>query len=423
MRRWCLFLLVTMLPRGLCLDAQTLGAKRVAVNEAQRQNFDQAKFAIVVGIGAYPEASGLSRLNYAQKDASDLAAELTKQHYTVRLLTDSDASRSSLRRSLNSLKETVDPNNATLLFFFSGHGFEQDGENYLATFGASIDDLKEDGLSVREVERLLGETRAKRRLVFIDACRSDLPAGARGGGRSFRDFGDAEGLRVLYSTAPGRYSFEDDTFKNGVFTHFLLNGIRGEAAGADRAVTFRDLADYVTGAMRAYSFSQGRQQVPREWGKEIAGDFLVARISSNPPNSPANAPQAPSSFAPIERTAPAPPRLDGSWRLLEYNQNGFPAGQMAVEIRANGFQLITDSGVRMLGQVAFENQILKLDLTGMADQLGRPFPVPPGQEAEYAALLNAMNSTINFRFSPQPDGSFLSGMLPGGAHFMLVRAR
>jgi uncharacterized caspase-like protein len=79
-----------------------------------------------------------------------LEAELTKQGYKVVALKDSEATRGSVEQSLRDGAELVDRGRGTILFFFSGHGFADKGENYLATFEASSGDLAGSGLAVKE---------------------------------------------------------------------------------------------------------------------------------------------------------------------------------------------------------------------------------------------------------------------------------
>jgi formylglycine-generating enzyme required for sulfatase activity len=210
---------------------------------------------------------------------------------------DADATRGIVRRSLNELAAALDPDQGTLFFYFSGHGFQQEDRNYLATFGSTVDDLKGEGLAVSDIESILRSSRTRQSMMFIDACRNNPAAGARSAGtRTFASLGAAQGLRALYSTRSGQVSYESDELQQGVFTYFMIRGMRGEAAGGDGLVTFRDLADYVTAQVRGYGVKAGQLQVPYEAG-ESSGDFLVARGSINPPPMPAALPEA----------APAPP--------------------------------------------------------------------------------------------------------------------
>ncbi len=91
----------------------------------------EKKVAIVIGISDYPVESGFPKLQFAAKDAQDLAAALEKQGYQVQLLTDQHAMKSSLKRALEQAQVTLlnqsradSSDGGTMLFAFSGHGGE-----------------------------------------------------------------------------------------------------------------------------------------------------------------------------------------------------------------------------------------------------------------------------------------------------------
>ena len=259
-------------------DAEILEKGVRRVSESEQGSFDsEARIAIVVGVDSYPELSGLSRLSFAAADAQRFGEVMTAQRYTLRLLTNETATRGIVRRTLKEVQQLVSPGRGTVVFFFSGHGFSKDSVNYLATYEAVIDDLESTGLSLEDLHALLKETGARRLAVFIDACR-DMPGeGTKALGlRSFSRWQESEGLRMLFSTRAGEVSYEALDLQHGIFSHFLLEGLAGEAAQDDGFVTFQDLADYVEHAVKSWSFKRGKLQVPYDSG-EASGDFLIAR--------------------------------------------------------------------------------------------------------------------------------------------------
>jgi hypothetical protein len=136
---------------AMIATAQTREKRVTPVNADLRQSFErQPKIAVLAGVGEYPSRSGLGRLRYPAHDVELLEAELTKQGYKVVVLKDSEATRGSVEQSLRDGAELVDRGRGTILFFFSGHGFADKGENYLATFEASSGDLAGSGLAVKE---------------------------------------------------------------------------------------------------------------------------------------------------------------------------------------------------------------------------------------------------------------------------------
>jgi formylglycine-generating enzyme required for sulfatase activity len=279
------------------LHAQGVFEKRVApVASDEKQRFQkQVKVALVVGVSKYPEVSGFAALNYAASDATEVGATLKSQGYLVSILTDGDATRGAIVRTLHQLSDAIDPAQGTFLFYFSGHGFSIGTKNHLAPVSASESDLEREGLSIEEVEQLMAASKAKRQLMLLDACRNDPWAGSKGGGgRSFAAFEEAEGLRILNSTRLGRVSYESSELQHGVFTAFVLDALKGKAAGADGLVTFHDLSDYVTDSVRRWGVDHNRVQVPYEavGPKEASGDFLLASISAAPRPEPSPAPVA-----------------------------------------------------------------------------------------------------------------------------------
>jgi len=261
------------------LAAQGVFAKRVApVDAKDAQNFPkQSKVALLVGVSAYPSASGFENLHYAAKDVKELETTLTQQGYTVSLLMDADATRGAIVRTLHQVAETVESNNGTLLFYFSGHGYSIGSQPFLAPVSASEDDLEREGLAVDEVTKIMAASKVQRKVLMLDACRSESKVkGANG--RSFSSLAAASGFLIFNSTKIGGVSYESDSLGHGVFSAFVLKGLKGAAAGADGLVTFRDLSAYVTDSMVSWGLVNHKEQVPYEavGPGEVTGEFLLA---------------------------------------------------------------------------------------------------------------------------------------------------
>ncbi len=278
---------------ALSASAQSRAKRVTPVDGAQRSGFDsQAKIAIVVGVGAYPARSGLSELRYSASDVDALGEALEAQGYTVIPLKDSAATRPAILRAVRNVGEVLDRGRGTVVFFFSGHGFAVGARNYLATYESTALNLSQSGLALEDLQQQLQETGAARRILWVDACRNQ-PGKSVADARSFANFQAAAGTRILFSTKAGKLSYENDDLRHGVFTHFLIEGLRGGAAGNDGLVTFRDLADYVSVSVRDYSLKRGDVQVPYDAG-EGTGEFLIAKgvgVSDPGPSARENKPE------------------------------------------------------------------------------------------------------------------------------------
>src|SRR5206468_3465505 len=169
---------------------------------------------------------------------------------------------------------------STFLFAFSGHGFQMkdasgQDRNYLVTLGVSRDRLAEDALPLDEVEKLMSQSGARRKVILIDACRNDPNAKSSDSPRTFSQLQESEGTSILLSTRPGGFSYEDRELGHGIFTYYLLEGLRGSAAGKDGFVTFYDLEKYVETSVVARAMKQDLDQRPFALGEHF-GDFLIA---------------------------------------------------------------------------------------------------------------------------------------------------
>jgi tetratricopeptide (TPR) repeat protein len=282
-------------------------ARRPAGRAASRGETEQRDSGGVQGTGAarhrggiatYPDSSQLPPLKYTARDAEAVAAALEKNGYEVRRLLNEQAGTQAVREALSSLRGRV-RGDATVVFYFAGHGVTAQDKLILATHGATAGSPETSGLSQAEVDRLLQESGAKRRIMWLDACRNRAAPGSRSLpiARSAVRFAISRGTRVLYAAANDKESFEADELQHGVFTHYLVEGLNGSAAQTDGFITFDDLSSYVTTKVIEWGFAKGRTQEPHADG-EHSGDFLVA---AGPKGEPASPPTTkPLSFAPTD---------------------------------------------------------------------------------------------------------------------------
>ena len=279
-----------------------------------------ARMAVVVGVNRYAH---LSPLSYAEKDAKDVAKVLTELGFTVTLMTlDSREAPYHAEAILSAITRVCRDADSqdTLLVALSGHGFSQQGskDGWFCAHYTDPTKLEVTGLSLEEVRRRLVASKATQRMLLVDACRN-RPGQKAGGDRleispEFR----ATGLGVLFSTSPGTVSREprpgsgiEDRFgrtiENGIFTHFVLGGIAGDAdANGDGWVTFREVAYY---AWREVKAATSLQQKPYlDWVGEAGGDFLIRQL----PTREGARPEA-ASRQPVATTSTPQTSEVGSW--------------------------------------------------------------------------------------------------------------
>lgn len=132
--------------------------------------------ALVIGNGSYDKAVSLTS---PITDAERMALSLESLNFSVTLLR--DASKQEILDALASVQSTAGADD-TVLFYFSGHGFQADGMNYLVPRDATLsdpDNLSASNLSVAAVFDAMSVTESQR-VLLLDANRSNpLPLTAR----------------------------------------------------------------------------------------------------------------------------------------------------------------------------------------------------------------------------------------------------
>jgi len=264
-------------------------------------------WALVIGIADYAEVEDL---DFARNDAEAIAAWLVGSGISpdhIRLLTDrsldadethpvpsAPATLIAVREGLGWLRRVAAQDDLVLIHF-SGHGYqgvddgtdEPDGlDEFLIlhdTRAASRDDtaLRDD-----EFGRFLDRIASEHVLVLFDSCYSgglsrSLPSGGRSTGVETDWFGDfgLEGRLVLSASSEGEEAFESPELQHGVFTHFLLRGLDGEAdLNGDYHVTLWELYEYVARVVPPFAEAErGKPQHPQLLGEGETRILLAQR--------------------------------------------------------------------------------------------------------------------------------------------------
>jgi uncharacterized caspase-like protein len=131
--------------------------------------------ALVVGQSKYAH---LAELPNPANDARAIAKLLTDLGFEVDQVNDGDAKK--LAKSLRRFTEDADGADAAILYY-SGHGIEAGGENWLVPVDADLDALGDASRSLVPISEVLNELKATVPIavLLLDACRSNpFPAGA-----------------------------------------------------------------------------------------------------------------------------------------------------------------------------------------------------------------------------------------------------
>lgn len=232
-------------------------------------------YAILLGFNTFADQTYLPGLEYAEKDARDLYDALTDPDCggfpkeNIHIITGNVSKEDAETELYVHAVHERGPDD-TVLIYYSGHGFiaGDSPESYLATPDTNVLKILKNpnaGLQMEYLRKKIflaqPEKRAKNMILFLDCCYSgsfcpELKGGYDSKPRALvetHDF-DGDGRVAFVSSPAGVVSRESKELQNGVFTAYLIRGLRGEAVEKHnenenrsdrRDVTISSLISYV----------------------------------------------------------------------------------------------------------------------------------------------------------------------------------
>lgn len=274
------------------LSCPTEGGGAVAAPKAPLPGYVGAKYALVVGIGSFRDP-GIPRLQYAAKDARDLAAVLADPRYgrfdaaNVTLLTDEKATRANILNALQDLFSKAQENDLVFLYV-SSHGSPWRSERglggvgYIVTYDTSLSNIWLDAIEYETFSRQVSLLKARRKAVFLDTCYSgqafrkgEKALSIESGGidaKTARLFLSGEGTYVVTSSRADERSFESEALRNSYFTHYLIEALRRSEEPPTLKEVFTYLAREVPAAV---SREKGMPQHPQIVPTDGPGDLRI----------------------------------------------------------------------------------------------------------------------------------------------------
>ena len=128
------------------------------------------------------------------------------------------------------------------------------------------------------------EAPARAKVMVLDACHSGANIGGKGSQPMtpefiHRVFDQAAGMAILASCTQGQLSREWHEKQRGVFTHYLLEALSGNADWDQKGfVTVQDANRYVLDRVRLWASQRNLSQTPT-LHYEVAGDIILTRCA------------------------------------------------------------------------------------------------------------------------------------------------
>ena len=242
-----------------------------------------SKFALVIANTEYQDA-GFAKLTAPGNDAQEFAGVLRDlaafDDVHVLLNEGEGKTRRSIARFFADRKR-----DDLLLLYFSGHGVRnQQGQLFLAANDTEMKILEASGIPAEFITYAMNNSHSQRQVLILDCCNSGAFAhGTKSASAVGTSMGIASafegsgfGRVVLTATDATQFAWEGETIigetDNSVFTHFLIEGLQGEAdRDGDGRIHVDELYDY------AYEEVVRRtpKQTPGKWSYRQQGDIVL----------------------------------------------------------------------------------------------------------------------------------------------------
>jgi len=231
--------------------------------------------AVIFGVEEY---KNVSNVTYANRDASIMREYFEKilgiPSNRIYFKTNEDVSKAEFDKVFSRngwLDKRVKEDKTDLYIYYAGHGAPDIQENkaYLIPYDGDPNYASQTGYEMNKLYDELDNLGAKSSTVFIDACFSGanrdnemLLADAR---PVFMEVDATMSANVtVFSAAGGKeISSAWPEKKHGLFSYFLMKGMRGEAdANNDNQITVGELGDYIKENVSDMAGMLDREQTP-----------------------------------------------------------------------------------------------------------------------------------------------------------------
>ena len=238
---------------------------------ALAETLPERRVALVIGNSSYRNAPALPN---TVNDARDMVVALRKVGFEV--VDGIDLDKRGMDSALTRFARLAQDADAAM-FYFAGHGFQFNGENYLVPVEAKIEDevgVQYETTRLNDVVTALNYAKGVK-IMVLDACRNNPFVGLLAKRQATRGFSvgsglapvqRAQGMVIAYATQANDVA-ADGAGRNSPFTAALVREI--DQPGLEVATLFRRVQKSV------YDSTAGRQTP--ELSLSLLGDFYLNR--------------------------------------------------------------------------------------------------------------------------------------------------
>lgn len=270
--------------------------RAIGVRPATSASAAGRRWLFMVGVNEYLKQP---KLKYCRQDCKALRDELVRRGEfkpeNVVMLTD-DAARELDRPTfaqiydrLPQMLESAGPDDL-ILVYLSGHGAQfEDAKGKYPCFVPLDGGSRQTCIALSWVSEQMEACSARSKILVLDCCRNDVAQGGKSTNSlqdSLLNASQGKGFVTLFSCDAGQRSAEHDKAPNGVYTHYLIEGLAGKAdRNGDKKVDVAEAHDYAHDRTQTWGIQHAQPQEPILRG-EFATKAIITFVDPNQPNRP-----------------------------------------------------------------------------------------------------------------------------------------
>jgi len=259
------------------------------------------KYALIIGIENYPSNSGQEKVTFAKNDAAEMANYARSAGFQLigeGPILDQEATYSQIIEWLDLMFHYVQADDFVLLYY-AGHGYYSEYGGYLIPYDYNSNYEKNEStcISFDIINKRLKNKKPAKFVFFLDTCHSgfageQIDIRARGslkykkaGKKAQKKVvsqiknmvrGSTPGYfigRVIFtSSSPHEPSIGIDAYKHGLFTYYLLQGLKSETNQPEMDI--EELIRLTKDMVISYSIKNRLRQTPTAY-TSIQGKFYI----------------------------------------------------------------------------------------------------------------------------------------------------
>ncbi|MCM1319929.1 MAG: caspase family protein [Muribaculaceae bacterium] len=209
-------------------------------------------YLVAVGVNNYSQFGGrVQNLTAAKADAyavTELYVHKSNAEYM--LLCDRNATTGSILNAIRKMARSAGADDR-IVFYFSGHGYK----NGVVAYNGQV--------SFADIRKALMQSKSRSKIMIVDACNSGGSRKSSSTSSSAYNAAKKADVMLFLSSRDNENSQELPYKGHGLFTYWMLRGLKGEAdTNRDGKVSAKEIFNYVhTGVSKTQ-----RKQHPVMWG-------------------------------------------------------------------------------------------------------------------------------------------------------------